>query len=91
MDLVLKFKTVEVVEQLIGIINDLAMGDQVALTLTGAMIDQTRIEGEDCVVIVGKVPQSLRAMKADINGDGIVNMSDFGMMTSNWLVHTSIN
>ena len=91
MDLVLKFKTAEVVEQLIGIIDDLAKGDQVALTLTGAKIDQTLIVGEDCVVIVGNVPQSLRARKADINEDGIVNMGDFGIMTSNWLVQTSID
>jgi hypothetical protein len=91
MDLTLKFKTVDVVEQLIGIINDLANGDQVALTLTGVMIDQMPIEGEDCVIIVGNVPQSIRARKADINEDGIVNMSDFGMMTSNWLVQTSID
>jgi len=89
MDLTLKFKTMEVVEQLIGIIDDLDKGDQVALTLTGAMIDQKPIEGQDCVIIVGKVPQSLRARKADINEDGIVNIHDFSVMTSNWLVHTS--
>ena len=55
-DLALKFDTQDIVETL-GEIND---GDEIELTLTGALKDGTPIEGRGCVIItpVGGGPQS---------------------------------
>jgi sugar lactone lactonase YvrE len=50
LDLTLKFKTQEIVEAL-GDVND---GDVLSLTFTGSLSDETPIEGEDCVSIVGR-------------------------------------
>jgi len=61
-DMVLKFRTREIVEQIYSELGgDLVKGDWLELLLTGQLSDQTPIEGADCVVIVGKVPQSLTA------------------------------
>lgn len=77
-DLTLKFKTQEIVEAL-GDVND---GDVLSLTLTGSLSDETPIEGEDCVSIVGRFkPFS----KGDLNKDGIVNMLDMGIIIKSWL------
>lgn len=49
-DLTLKFDTQDMVAAL-GPVNE---GDKVVLTLTGALLDGTPIEGQDCVVIISK-------------------------------------
>jgi len=36
-------------------------------------------------VIVGKIPNSIRAKKVDINEDGLVNALDFSKMAKYWL------
>jgi len=84
-DLVLKFKTQDIVEALALIADDLASGDGLSLALTGNMGDGTPIEGGDCIVIVGKIPNSILSKKADINQDGLVNALDFSMMARYWL------
>jgi hypothetical protein len=77
-DLTLKFKTQEIVEVL-GNVND---GEVLSLTLTGSLSDETPIEGEDCVSIVGRFkPFS----KGDLNKDGIVNLLDMAIITKSWL------
>jgi len=84
-DLTLKFKTRDIVEALALIADDLAGGDELNLELTGNLGDGTPIHGGDCIKIVGKVPDSIRAKKADINADGLVNALDFSMMARYWL------
>ena len=82
LDLTLKFKTQRIVEA-IGDVND---GDVRVLTLTGVLFDpmplETPIEGADCILIKGwhKAPN-----KADINKDGVVDMTDFAIISENWL------
>ena len=58
--------------------------DPVLLTLTGALSDQTPIEGADCIVLRGKVPKPLAAKRADINQDGIVNIFDLAIISKYW-------
>lgn len=87
-DLTLKFKTVELVEELVSTQGELVDGDVLVLTLTGVLSDETPIEGADCVLVLGKVPKSTRAKRADINRDGVVNMLDLAMITANWLEST---
>ena len=43
---------------------------------------ETPIEGADCVLVKGwhKAPN-----KADINKDGVVDMTDFAIISENWL------
>jgi hypothetical protein len=77
-DLTLKFETQKVVEAL-GELND---GDVLTLTLTGVLQDGTPIEGADCIVVRGK---SKPFNKADIDKDGIVNVSDFADLAKYWL------
>ena len=84
-DLTLKFKTQEVVEELIQTPGELAKGQTLVLTLTGVLADGTSIEGTDCVVLVGNVPRALAAKGSDINGDGIVNILDFAVLAKYWL------
>jgi hypothetical protein len=52
-DLVLKFKT----QDISAAISPVEDGAQVVLTLTGALTNQTPIEGTDCVVIIKKEGQ----------------------------------
>jgi len=82
LDLTLKFKTQRIVEA-IGDVND---GDVLVLTLTGVLFDpmpfETPIEGADCILIRGRHKP---INPADINKDGVVNMTDFALMTENWL------
>jgi len=82
LDLTLKFKTQEIVEA-IGDVND---GDILVLTLTGALYDETPIEGQDCIVLVGK---ARRGPKGDLNADGVVDLSDFAMLANRWLEGTA--
>ncbi|MHC4345559.1 MAG: LamG-like jellyroll fold domain-containing protein [Planctomycetota bacterium] len=84
-DLTLKFESQKIVEQLINSEAELADGQELALTLTGALSDGTPTEGSDCMVVVGKVPRALAAKRADIDGDGIVNILDFSMIAEYWL------
>ena len=53
-DLALKFRTAEVVEELVSTLGELIDGEVLVLTLTGALFDETPIEGEDCIVIRSK-------------------------------------
>lgn len=50
LDLTLKFNTQEIV----GMLGEVADGDQLVLTLTGETYDGTPIKGQDCVVILKK-------------------------------------
>jgi hypothetical protein len=84
-DLNLKFRTQEIVGELVDTPGDLADGQVLALTLAGRLLDDTPIEGTDCVVLVGNVPRSLAAMKSDITRDGIVNIRDFAVLCEYWL------
>lgn len=80
-DLTLKFKT----QQIVNSLGEPGDGETLVLTLTGVLTDGTPIEGTDCIVVVGKVPRPLAAKRADINGDGIVNILDFSMIAEYWL------
>ena len=81
-DLTLKFVTQDIVKA-IGDVND---GDVLELELTGVLYDpipyETPIEGADCILIKGKYKAH---NKADINKDGVVNMTDIAIITENWL------
>ncbi len=56
LDLTLKFDTQSIVEQLMDL--EPLAGEEFVLTLTAALYDGTRIEGADCIVIVGNVRRS---------------------------------
>jgi len=85
-DLTLKFRTQEIVEELImNRPDELAKGQTLALTLIGELFDGTGIEGTDCVKLVGNVSKWLTAKRWDANGDGIINMDDFALFAENWL------
>ncbi|MHC4659731.1 MAG: LamG domain-containing protein [Planctomycetota bacterium] len=90
-DLTLKFKTQQVVAQVISSPDEPAAGDEVVLTLTGALSDGRRIEAEECVLLVGNVPRALAAMKSDITEDGIVNIRDFAVLAEYWLELATID
>ncbi len=77
-DLTLQFKTRQIVEA-IGEVNH---GDVLTLDLTGVLLDETPIEGADCIVIRGRFKP---INPADINKDGVVDMKDFAISTDNWL------
>lgn len=85
LDLTLKFKTQQVVEELVNLLGEVASGDELVLTLTATLADGTLVEGSDCVVVVGKVPEAIAARKSDITQDGIVNIFDFAAMARHWL------
>lgn len=55
-DLTLKFKTHEIVEELLNAGGELIHGQVLVLSLTGLLSDGTPIEGSDCVGLVGQVP-----------------------------------
>ncbi len=78
LDLTLKFKTQDIVQALGEVVN----GEVLVLTITGELSDETPIEGADCILIKGwhKAPN-----KADINKDGVVDMTDFAIISENWL------
>jgi len=77
-DLTLKFETYKIVNA-IGEVTD---GDILPLTLTGALFNETLIEGADCIRVIGKFKPF---NKADMNKDGMVNMVDFAILAENWL------
>lgn len=78
LDLTLKFKTQEIVEA----IGDVDHGDVLTLDLDGVLFGERPIVGTDCIVIRGRHKPF---NEADINKDGVVNMTDFTLMTKNWL------
>jgi len=84
-DLTLKFKRQDVVEQLAIVAGELVHREEMVLTLTGTLCDGTEIEGTDCVVIVGKVPEEIAAKRSDLNKDGMVDLRDFAMLSRSWL------
>jgi len=88
-DLTLKFRTQEVVEELIVRPGELEKDQTLVLTLAGELFDNTGIEGTDCVVLVGNVPKALAARRLDYNKDGIVNILDFAAMAEYWLESTA--
>jgi len=87
-DLTLKFRTQEIVEELVNAQGELADGEVLVLTLMGVLSDQTPIEGADCIVLVGNVPKALAAKRWDYNGDGIINILDFAELATYWLEST---
>jgi hypothetical protein len=91
LDLTLKFKTADVVEELINTVGDVNEGEFVVLPLTALLFDGTPREGEDCVRIVGKAPRALGAKKADVDGDGIVNIYDYALIAAYWLEHAAVD
>jgi hypothetical protein len=84
-DLSLKFKKQDIVEVLSTSGHDLIEGAELTLMVTAALNGDTAVEGGDCVVIVGKVPNSLAARKSDVNGDGMVDFLDFSRLAGYWL------
>jgi len=84
-DLVLKFKTQDIVEALINDPGQLAQGQVLTLTVTGELFDGSVIEEADCMVLVGNVSRHLLARRPDINDDGVVDMLDFMILVQFWL------
>jgi len=78
LDLTLKFKTQDIVEA----IGDVNYGDTLTLKLTGVLIGESPIEGNDCIVISGK---HKTCNKFDINKDGVVDSQDFAIFAENWM------
>lgn len=84
-DLVLKFRTQEIVDVLIDDPGDLTQGDILALSLTGELVDGGSILGSDCIVLVGNVSRWLQAKDSDINEDGKVDSRDLAELAMFWL------
>jgi hypothetical protein len=84
-DLTLKFRTQEIVDSLVFVLGQTEYGinnaepDILVLTLTGELLDGTPIEGSDCVVLRGRIPEVFLARKADINEDGRVGIIDLAL------------
>jgi hypothetical protein len=78
LDLTLKFNTLAIVNAL-GEVTD---GDVLPLTLTAVLLDETTIEGADCIVVRGKFKP---LNKADFNKDGVVDIVDFAIIAESWL------
>jgi hypothetical protein len=76
MDLTLKFKRPLLVQALMLAYPEIAARDVLTLNLTGELSNGISIEGADCIVIVGKVPDDLGVDLADVNKDGKVNLGD---------------
>jgi len=84
-DLVLKFKTPDIAAALVDTYGTISKGDIFPLTLTGTLTNSRPIIGEDCIVIVGKAPRELTAMRSDVNRDGIIDFLDFACVAEYWL------
>ena len=84
-DLVLKFRTPEIVAAIVDSCGTISKGDVISLTLTSILSSGSTIMGSDCVVIVGKVPRELTAMRSDVNRDGIIDFLDFAWIAEYWL------
>jgi hypothetical protein len=87
-DLTLKFKTQQLVGQIVNVLGEPVEDEQLVLSLEGRLFDGTIIRGEDCIIVRGKAPRSTVAKRSDINEDGIVNIVDFGRIAENWLEPT---
>lgn len=91
-DLIIKYKTNEIVNELVNIYGPLVNGDVFELTLTARLYNGTPIEGVDCIMVAGKkhpkAPKDTDAKRADINKDGIVNFLDFSIIAEHWLERT---
>ncbi|MFC1739548.1 LamG-like jellyroll fold domain-containing protein [Planctomycetota bacterium] len=84
-DLTLKFRTQEIVGQLIDTPGGLAKGQVLELELDGVLLDDRAIVGSDCVVLVGNVPRWYEAQRWDGNEDGLINLIDLAMLANYWL------
>ena len=78
LDLTLKFKT----QRIVNVIGEVDHGDVLTLDIDGVLFGERPIVGTDCIVIRGRHKPF---NEADINKDGVVNMTDFTLMTENWL------
>lgn len=85
MDLTVKFKTQQIVSELLCAHGEPLAAQALLLTLTGVLHDGTPIEGSDWVLVLGNVPRSMAAKSSDVNADGVVNILDFAMMAKYWL------
>ena len=86
----MKFKTQHVAESLLNLLGVIEPGEVLELLLTGVLTNEGLIEGNDGVVIVGKVSASLAAKRADIFTDGIVDMLDFAVLSGSWLERAEV-
>jgi hypothetical protein len=91
LDLTLKFKTADVAEELMNTVGEVNEGEFLVLPVTASLFDGTPIEGEDCVRVAGKSPRALAAKKADVDGNGIVNIFDYAVIASYWLEYTVVD
>jgi hypothetical protein len=91
LDLTLKFKARQIAEEIINTVGDVNEGEVLVLPVTGALYDGTAIEGEDCVRIAGKASRALAAKKADVDGDGIVNIYDYALIAAYWLEYAVVD
>jgi hypothetical protein len=84
MDLTLKFSRPLLVQALMLAYPDIDARDVLTLNLTGNLANGISIEGADCIVIVGRVPDGLAADLADVNKDGKVNLGDIFMVRKHY-------
>jgi hypothetical protein len=80
MDLTLKFSSAEIAVSLLNAPGGLVEGDVLVLTLTAEQIEGPPISGDDCVVLVGKVPREVCATRADCDKSGQVNLADLFLL-----------
>jgi hypothetical protein len=85
LDLTLKFKTQDIVEELLRTEGQLVDGEMLMLELTGVLFGESPIEGADCVLIKGKVPKGLATKIVDTNQDGVIDFYDFAALANQWL------
>jgi hypothetical protein len=90
-DLVLKFRTPDIVEGLLSANGNLVKNETIVLTLTGLLLDGTSIQGQDCAIIRGNVPDAIKAKKSDINRDGKVNLRDLILLKKHWQKSTRLD
>ena len=85
LDLTLKFKTQDLVEELLRTEGELVDGEILTLELTGVLFGERPMEGADCVLIKSKVPKGLATKIVDFNRDGVIDFYDFAALASEWL------
>ncbi|MHC4388227.1 MAG: PKD domain-containing protein [Planctomycetota bacterium] len=85
LDLTLKFKAQDIVEELLRTEGELVDGEMFMLELTGVLYGERPIEGADCVLIKGKVPKGLATKIVDTNQDGVIDFYDFSALANQWL------